>query len=348
MRTCTLAVFLLAGLFLVNTPLYAQDFSFADECVSTVNNQTVVFRQDLDRGFGNSRQVQPGDTVAVYTNNGTCAGYNVWTGDSDMQISAAADVALTNPIDGYVGGESLKVKVFDRSEDAIVDIGTNVSFESCSSSPFPFCVEDGSYQTDTIVFIDGLNTGPLPVEFVGFRAERSGSSVQLIWDVASETNNAGFEVQLRRPDAPGWTRLTFVQGAGTTTKPTSYRYETDELKYGTHAFRIRQVDQSGSSLLSDSVKVEIPLNRSYDISSTYPNPAVSSTSLDVAVGKRQNVKVELYDVLGRRLETVFDQLMTPNRTEVVRVKTDGLASGSYFLRIRGESFATTRRLTVVQ
>jgi len=85
----------------------------------------------------------------------------------------------------------------------------------------------------------------LPVEMAGFEAEMDGEAVQLRWNTASETNNAGFHVQHQRlPEgdstvsAEGWETLGFVEGAGTTSQKKSYRFETNTLEYGSHAFRL--------------------------------------------------------------------------------------------------------------
>jgi hypothetical protein len=340
--------FLVVLLVLVSTPSYGQDFSFTDDCAATVNNQTIILQENLDPGLGNGQQIQPGDTVAVYTENGTCAGYGVWSGNGDVQIAAAEDVALTDSIDGYVAEESIKFKVFDESQGVVVDLGSNVTFEACTSTAFPFCSDDGTYRTRTISFVDGLNDGPLPVKLTGFRARPNGSSALLTWQTASEDNSAGFDIQVRGPSEADWTTLSFVEGAGTTDDPQNYRYETDDLRYGTYAFRLRQVDLDGTSMLSDTVEVTMSLERAYNLSSIYPNPAQSAASIDLAVRERQKVAVELYDLLGRRLETVFDQSIAPNRTRSVRVQVSGLASGAYFIRVRGESFTANRRLTVIQ
>jgi hypothetical protein len=230
----------------------------------------------------------------------------------------------------------------------MVDIGTNISFESCTSNPIPLCTDDGTYQTDMMAFVDGLNNGPLPVELAGFRAQRNGSTVRLTWETTSEQNNAGFDIQVQQPNAPGWTTLSFVEGAGTTTEPQSYRFETDELEYGTHKFRLRQVDQDGSASLSSVQEVDITLDRAFDLSGVYPNPVQSSARIDLAVRDRQQVAVEIYDLLGRRVQNVFDNTLEANRTRTLQLSANSLSSGAYFLRITGETFTETRRITVVR
>ena len=199
------------------------------------------------------------------------------------------------------------------------------------------------------------NDAPLPVELADFRATTTEKQVALSWSTAGETNNAGFAVQ-HQALAPGdstaasgqWSSLGFVEGAGTTEASTSYRYETDALDYGRHAFRLRQVDADGSVSYSDERKAEVTLDRPYDVTPPFPNPVRRRATLEVAVRESQSVRVHLYDVLGRRVETAFRGEVAGQDTRTIRLNANRLASGTYFLRIQGERFSTTERMVVVQ
>src|SRR5690606_29042521 len=84
-----------------------------------------------------------------------------------------------------------------------------------------------------------------PVQLASFTATRDGEAVVLRWTTASETNNAGFEVQLlenSKSEIQNWTTLAFVAGAGTTAEAQAYTYRAEGLAPGTHRFRLRQVD----------------------------------------------------------------------------------------------------------
>jgi hypothetical protein len=197
----------------------------------------------------------------------------------------------------------------------------------------------------------------LPVDFAGIEAVTKERKVTLTWTTASETNNAGFTVEHRRlrvrPDGDtvrtdSWTRLGFVEGAGTTDASQTYRYETGELDYGPHAFRLRQVDTDGSMSLSDEVKTDIRLDRAYAVAPPRPHPVRRQTTIDVTVKEAQPVTVEVYDVLGRRVAVPFEEEIEGQQTRRIRVDASGFSSGVYFVRVRGESFATTERLTVVK
>lgn len=72
--------------------------------------------------------------------------------------------------------------------------------------------------------------------------------------------------------------------------------------------------------------------------------------MEVAVKERQSVTVAVYDVLGRRVTTLHDgPLPAQNaRQFTLNASEAGLSSGTYFVRVRGDAFADTRRLTVVR
>ena len=82
------------------------------------------------------------------------------------------------------------------------------------------------------------------------------------------------------------------------------------------------------------------------LSPAYPNPFTARTALTLAVGEAQAVRVELFDILGRRIETLFAGAVTPGAPVEVRVEAGGLPPGLYVVRAEGEAFRATRRVTL--
>jgi hypothetical protein len=195
----------------------------------------------------------------------------------------------------------------------------------------------------------------LPVELSQFGVQARDRAAVLQWQTASETDNSGFYVQHQAlapddstADDGEWRRLGFIEGSGTTEQPQSYRFETDRLEVGRHAFRLAQVDADGTTYRTDVETLSIRLRSAYQIKGPFPNPARRQARLPITVQTQQHVSVAIYDVLGRRVKTVRDGVLDAQDTESVRLPTRGLASGAYFVRVRGESFVETRRLTVVK
>jgi hypothetical protein len=139
-----------------------------------------------------------------------------------------------------------------------------------------------------------------------------------------------------------------VTGNGTTQEPQRYQYRLNDLDYGRHEVRLRQVDIDGTVAYSEARSVEVDLSAAVDAGKPYPNPARSTVSLEIAVREPQIVRVELYDLLGRRVGVLHNDRLPAQRTETLTLNVDRLASGQYFLRITGEAFAETRRISVVR
>ena len=67
---------------------------------------------------------------------------------------------------------------------------------------------------------------PLPVELTSFDATADQDRVVLAWNTATETNNAGFEIERSR-DGQVFKKIGFVSGTGTTQEEQWYQYEDD-------------------------------------------------------------------------------------------------------------------------
>jgi hypothetical protein len=188
----------------------------------------------------------------------------------------------------------------------------------------------------------------LPVELVDFRGWPSESGALLTWTTASETNNAGFDILHRSPNADRWVDLGFVVGSGTTSSPSNYSFETEDLRPGTHAFRLRQMDVDGTRTLSQEILVEIGLGEALQLVGPDPNPVVGRGALTLTSARTQPVSVRLFDVLGREVAVLLNDTVTGGSPRALSVPANRLASGTYFLRVDASSGMITRKITIAQ
>ena len=84
------------------------------------------------------------------------------------------------------------------------------------------------------------------------------------------------------------------------------------------------------------------------LSNAYPNPFNPSSQFTLAVANNQNVRAELYNVLGQRVATLFDGSVEANAAQIVQIDGSGLASGAYIVRVTGETFADALRVTLTK
>ncbi len=187
-------------------------------------------------------------------------------------------------------------------------------------------------------------SGVLPVELASFTGAADGSRAVLNWVTASETNNEGFDVQMRSNG--DFQTVDFVRGAGTTLEAQRYAFTTPTLAPGSYAFRLRQVDLDGAAEFSPVVELAIGLEGAFALALEGPNPFAGQTALGLSVAKSQNVTAGLYDLLGRRVATLLSG--TVEGAATLSVDAAGLPSGLYVVRIQGETFRTSRTLTVAR
>jgi hypothetical protein len=328
-------------------PALGQSFNYAADCAENVDNATIHASASDSLALPDGRPIEPGDTLAVYTADMTCAGYGVWT-ESGVTFAAAGPDSTTSS-DGYASSEQLKFEVFDVSEETATDLDSSVTYASCAGSALSLCRDDGAYADGTVHQVRGIGSGgALPVELAAFTASLDGATAVLTWKTSSEMNNAGFAVQHQRPEASGYSRLGFVEGAGTTNKPQSYRYRAKALPSGVHRFRLRQVDVDGSATLSDPVSVEVRVERTLALRAAGPNPVRQATQLAFTVKRGGPATMTLYNVLGQRVKRLYDRKATPGNRYSVEVRADDLTSGTYFARLRTATGTRTQRIVVVR
>ena len=290
--------------------VFYSDFSFAELADTTdpiISN--VVSTGNLDSL-----------TVTWDTNENTDSkieyGLTVAYGDSLVETALVADHTLV--LTGLLEG------VYYHYRIVATDNGGNV-------------VED----------IDRFYTyGLLPVEMTEFVATADGNAVVLTWSTASESGNAGFEIEHRTNG--GFEVVDFVEGAGHSSSQTDYSYRIEDLEPGTHYFRLRQINASGSSVYTAEVEATVELNTAYNISASYPNPFSARTAFTLAVGQTQDVEISVYNMLGQRVATLFDEPLSANQITPVAFDGTNMASGVYVVVIEGEHFTESLKVMRVQ
>jgi hypothetical protein len=210
-------------------------------------------------------------------------------------------------------------------------------------------VASGLTAPGEFVFVSATN--PLPVELGPFAAEVADRQVRLRWKTLAETNNARFGVErgVERADSTvgAWTRIGTLDGGGTTTAPRRYTFVDEQVPFTAERlqYRLRQVDTDGTASVSDPVRVTLGPPAALRLHALFPNPARTRATLRYELPAATPVRVEIFDLLGRRVETFEAGHRPAGRVEQV-VDVGRLASGMYFLRLVAGSAVRTERLVV--
>ena len=110
---------------------------------------------------------------------------------------------------------------------------------------------------------------------------------------------------------------------------------------------------AGTEQFAKTKSDDIPLEQlETGLSKTYPNPFRESATIEYELSQEEHVVLEVYDVLGRRVQTLVDERRSAGpHTKVWDGSTSHggrLASGIYFVRLRAGDFTDTRKMTLVR
>lgn len=202
--------------------------------------------------------------------------------------------------------------------------------------------------------IGSTDANALPVELASFEAVlHGGGAVELSWETLSETQNAGFEVQRALVDDPGgarpWIALDFVEGAGTTSTPQRYTFTDAEVPFGAArlAYRLRQVDADGRFAYSPEVEVNLGVPARLVLHRAFPNPTAGGVTLRYALPRAADVRLALYDVLGRRVAWLALGEQSAGQ-HTARFDAGRLTPGLYVWRLEAGGANATQRMVVVR
>jgi flagellar hook assembly protein FlgD len=88
------------------------------------------------------------------------------------------------------------------------------------------------------------------------------------------------------------------------------------------------------------------------LAQNYPNPFNPQTKIDFALPASSNVRLEVYDLLGRRISTLVDGPYQPGRYSVIWNGKDAagspVASGVYFYRLTTDAGVQQEKMTLVR
>ena len=85
----------------------------------------------------------------------------------------------------------------------------------------------------------------------------------------------------------------------------------------------------------------------YTLLQNYPNPFNPVTIIKYEVPQISNVKIEVFDVLGRVIKVLVDEEKTAGRYEI-KFDASLLASGIYYYRIKANEFVQSKKMMLIK
>jgi len=201
-------------------------------------------------------------------------------------------------------------------------------------------------------------SGPLPVQLASFTARLAPNNlVHLEWMTVSETNNYGFEVQKRLGTAGAFFTIdgSFIAGHGTTSEPHWYSYIDPTTSPGDWRYRLKQIDLDGRTSYSEPIEVTVPTGvhgnvvpTVFALEQNYPNPFNPETEIRFSVAVTGRATLEVFDVRGRKVASVFDSVAEAGKQYRTRFNAERLTSGVYFYKLVSGSSRATKKMLLVR
>ena len=141
--------------------------------------------------------------------------------------------------------------------------------------------------------------------------------------------------------------------------PTSTQWNTRTfgLPVGTNKIRFTAVSGYGNDMFLDSIRIVslitgvhnigLDLPKVYKLEQNYPNPFNPVTRISFDIPKQSLVMMKVYDILGREVKTLVNEIKAPGNYSVDFDGTE-LSSGVYFYKLESNGFTDIKRMLLIK
>ncbi|MEO1022732.1 MAG: DUF2341 domain-containing protein [Bacteroidota bacterium] len=101
------------------------------------------------------------------------------------------------------------------------------------------------------------------------------------------------------------------------------------------------------TLIISTEEIEATIPRDFYLNQNYPNPFNPSTTIEFGLTEVADVRLDVYDILGRRVETLLRENRPAGNYRVV-FQANGLASGLYLYRLQVNDRVFVEKMTLIK
>lgn len=191
-----------------------------------------------------------------------------------------------------------------------------------------------------------VTSAPLPVELASFTNSISGKTVLLKWDTKTELNFSKFEIE-RAQNKGSFVKIAEISASGNSSSPKDYSYNDKNLSSGSFHYRLKMIDLDGHFKYSGIINADISVPDAYSLEQNYPNPFNPSTKIEVSIPMDGNIKLNIYNVKGELVKTIFEGYKTSGYY-TFNINAAELSSGVYLYRLDAGSFSSTKKMVILK
>lgn len=225
------------------------------------------------------------------------------------------------------------------------EVGFFDTYPSSNSPGFEGAWSTYPFFDRNMVLVSSIGEGLFVLEpnlppILSFTGIREGDGARLEWTLSKSSQPDSLILKHDPPDASSWRDAAVVTGTSA--------YTFDDLAPGTHQMRLRYVSADGPSRTSSVVKIRVVPDQPYLATGPAPNPVQSQARFEITLSETQDLRIALYDLLGRQIEVLHNGRIGRGVNRQFWIRANRRASGTYFLRVRGESVDLTRKVIITR
>ncbi len=203
-----------------------------------------------------------------------------------------------------------------------------------------------------------LQQCPIPTNLAA--SEGLGDHVHVAWTEVSHGDIAGYDIYRSLFEDGIFTKLNETPVTGnsyddySTVDDKIYYYYVSAVYIGDDYEAVSLVSNIDSGSNSDITGVEdqVGLPEAFSLSQNYPNPFNAHTVLNYTLPAAGHVTLEIFNILGQKVNTLFDNYQEAGYKSVIWNGTDSsgknVASGIYFYRLLSTTEQITRRMLMLK
>ena len=331
---------------------------FINPLVLDKNNSSFLYfgggNSSTTTGIWRNSNIQNGNTVTGWT-------YLTGTdfGSPSAMVSTIAVSRANNPNVVYYGSDEGHIRRITNANGAYtvsgnLNTGLPAGYVSCiaidpQNSNMALAVFS-NYNIQSLWYTNNGGTSWSNVE--GNLSGANGPSIRWaeIFYVSStlqivlSTSTGIYFTSVLNGTSTVWTQEAVTSIGNVVCVQTDYRPADNMLVVGTHGRGSFQT-QITNPISVGQISSEVP--SSFSLSQNYPNPFNPTTNIKFNVAKSGNVKLVVYDVMGRLVQTLVNKSLTAG-SYVSSFDGSTLNSGVYFYRLTTEGFAETKRMLMIK
>ncbi len=328
----------------------------------------------------------------VFGRNGNTAENGDYTadyvyGDGFILANATDEIHLAAP-DGLGGFTTIDTVNYDGTHPspngrAVVFTGNLTADNNNGALWAETTVREAGYSLPAIVGISDDSGSPgtlgsdggLSVQLYLFAATGQDGQVSIKWTTASESNNLGFAIQRATERGGEYTEIASYQnnadleGQFNTNAQTEYAFiDRNVANSNTYWYKLVDINANGERTEhgpisakpqgsgSDLTTIGVDVPQDFQLHQNYPNPFNPSTTLRFDVPDTREelspVTVEIFNTLGQKVKTLYNDAVQPGVYEVVWDATSDagnvVPAGVYIAIMKSDQVQQTIKMALIK